>query len=108
MKITHFFCKPPKITGIITPGVGDGDHVVNVDPSAEKKAQSFQRKWLKEWLCYENGSMHCVHCKACGTEVAGNTAFITESTHFKCESLIKQESVKHKKCSVQQSIQDQV
>lgn len=38
MKRTHFFGKPSKITGNITPGVGDGDHVVNVDPSAEKKA----------------------------------------------------------------------
>ncbi|XP_048852727.1 zinc finger protein 862-like isoform X1 [Brienomyrus brachyistius] len=43
--------------------------------------------------------MHCIHCKTCGTEFAGNTAFATESTHFKRESLVKHgESAKHKKC----------
>lgn len=32
MKRTHFFCKAPEITENVTPGVGDGDHVVNVAP----------------------------------------------------------------------------
>ncbi|XP_048856526.1 zinc finger protein 862-like isoform X2 [Brienomyrus brachyistius] len=96
--LTDFFCKPPKVTNN---GAGDSDHVVNVDSPAEKKAYSFRREWLKdfEWLRYENGSMHCIHCKTCGTEFAGNTAFATESTHFKRESLVKHgESAKHKKC----------
>ncbi len=94
--LTDFFRKPAKVTN--NPGVGD---VVNVDPPAEKKSYSFRREWLKdfEWLRYVDGSMHCVHCKACGTEFAGNTAFALESTHFKRESLVKHgESAKHKKC----------
>lgn len=43
MKRTHSFYKRPKVTDNVTLGAGDGDHVVNVDPPAEKKAYSFWR-----------------------------------------------------------------
>ncbi len=83
---------------ILTPNVkdndaGDCDHVVNIDPPAEKAAYSFRREWLKdfEWLRYENAmcSMHCIHFKACGMEFAGNSIPPPHSTHFKLESLVK-------------------
>lgn len=97
--LKDFFCKPT--TAHVTFVIGDGDPVSNANPPLKKKAYTFRREWLKdfEWLRYENGSMHCVHCKACGPEVAGNTAFAAESTHFKRETMLKHgESVKHKKC----------
>lgn len=102
--ITAFFSNvnvTKKVTDVVavaaeTVGDGDGD----VDAPAAKKVYTFRREWLKdfEWLRYESGAMHCVHCKACGTEIAGNSAFATESTHFKRESLTKHgDSAKHKK-----------
>ncbi len=72
--LTDLFCKTPKVTNS---DAGDNDHVVNVDPPAEKAAYSFRSEWLKdfEWLRYENAlcSMHCIHFKAWGMEFAGNS-----------------------------------
>lgn len=53
---TDLFCTAPKVTD-------------NVTSEMMMVFKSF------EWLCYENGPMHCIHCKACRTKVAGNTAF---------------------------------
>lgn len=43
--------------------------------------------------------MYCSHCRACGTQVAGNTPFAQLSKHFKRESIkIHCQSAKHRKC----------
>lgn len=38
-----------KVTDNVSRRVGDADHVVNVDPPAEKKAYSFRKECLKDF-----------------------------------------------------------
>ena len=79
----------------------DIDGITPTDPPAKKKSYSFRKEWLKEfeWLRFENGAMHCAHCKACGPELAGKSAFATLSINFKHESLVKHGgSTKHQRC----------
>ena len=72
--IADFFGGPKNVSEMVVNSVVDvdsdsdaGDNVnTAVSPVAKKKAYTFRREWLKdfEWLRFENGTMHCVHCKA--------------------------------------------
>uniref|UniRef100_A0A8C6SCA7 HAT C-terminal dimerisation domain-containing protein n=1 Tax=Neogobius melanostomus TaxID=47308 RepID=A0A8C6SCA7_9GOBI len=81
---------------------GNNVNIDEVAPPAKKAVfYRFHKEWLKEfeWLRYEDGGMYCAHCRACGPEMAGHTAFAQKTTHFKRESMTKHAlSAKHKLC----------
>ena len=55
------------------------------------KMYSFRHDWLTQfsWLRYEKGrnAMHCIYCRECGQNMAGNSAFVSGSTTFRIETL---------------------
>ena len=57
------------------------------------KMYSFRHDWLTQfpWLRYDKGqnAMHCICCRDCGQNMAGNSAFVGEATTFRIETLKK-------------------
>lgn len=70
---------------------GDGVEVQKRPRTASTHTRKYNPNWQKEfsWLKFdaEQNKMYCSFCKEAGTEIAGQTDFVTGCTSFKKETL---------------------
>ena len=106
-----FLLRNPAKTPATVPGkmpTGPGPSAITLDSEPEEtteseiepgpetqikkpKMYSFRHDWLTQfpWLRYDKGrnAMHCIYCRECGQNMAGNSAFVGEATAFRIKTL---------------------